>query len=111
MYFTSDVPYFVRSEMDGTPYESPERLWRASPIRYIADARTPTLFLQYEMDFRCPMQEAIQMYSGLLDIGVDTRLVMFTGDNHTMTTTGKPSHRIRREMEIHQWFDVYLRKV
>lgn len=108
MYFTSDVPYFVRAEMDGTPYENSDRLWRASPIRYIQDARTPTLFLQYEMDFRCPIQEAIQMYSGLLEVGVDTRLIMFEGDNHTMTTTGKPSHRIRREAEMHQWFDAYL---
>jgi dipeptidyl aminopeptidase/acylaminoacyl peptidase len=108
MYYLGDIPYFARSEMDGTPREHPERLWRASPIRCIEDAKTPTLFLQYEMDFRCPMEEALQMYSGLLENGVETRLVMFAGDSHSMTTTGKPSHRVRRAREMQAWFERYL---
>jgi dipeptidyl aminopeptidase/acylaminoacyl peptidase len=109
MYYMGDVPYFVRSEMDGTPYAHSERLWRASPIRYIENAKTPALFLQYEMDFRCPMEEAIQMYSGLLENGTETRLVMFSGDSHSMMTAGKPSHRVRRTTEMHAWFGHYLK--
>ncbi|MDR2156281.1 MAG: S9 family peptidase, partial [Clostridiales Family XIII bacterium] len=109
MYYLSDVPYFVRSEMDGTPHEHPERLWRASPIRRIGEAKTPTLFLQYEMDFRCPMEEALQMYGGLLENGVETRLVMFSGDSHGITGAGTPRHRMRRTREMQAWFDRYLK--
>ena len=109
MYYVCDIPFFVRGEMGGTPEEIPEEYHRASPISYVRDVKTPTLFLQYDADYRCPIDQGIQMYNGLIHNGVDARIAIFSGDNHTMIMTGKPSSRIRRHEEIIGWFDKYLK--
>ena len=38
-----------------------------------------------------------------------TRFVMFYGENHELSRSGKPKNRIRRLKEICDWFDIYLR--
>jgi len=108
MYYVCDIPDFVRAEMGGTPSEIPEEYHRASPVSYVENIRTPTLFLQYDADFRCPIDQGIQMYNGVLMNGVEAKIVFFSGDNHTMIMTGKPSSRIRRQEELAGWFDKYL---
>lgn len=109
MYYVCDIPFFVRGEMGGTPQEIPEEYHRVSPINYVQDVKTPTLFLQYDCDYRCPIDQGIQMYNGLIHNGVDARIAIFSGDSHTMIITGKPSSRIKRHEEIINWFDKYLK--
>ena len=109
MYGCSDIPRFCQSQMDGTPWDNFDGLWRASPLKYADNVKTPTLFLQYSDDFRCPMQEAVQMYSALIMRGVETRLVMFHGNSHKMRSLGKPTQRNRRCKEILTWLDKYVK--
>ena len=35
---------------------------------------------------------------------VETRMVIFHGENHELSRGGKPRHRVRRLKEITQWF-------
>ena len=46
----------------------------------------------------------MQMYTAILNNGVDTKLVYFKGENHELSRSGKPSHRIKRLKEIIEWF-------
>jgi len=108
MFYVSDIPYFVKGEMGGSPQEAPEEYRRASPITYVDQARTPTLFLQYDSDYRCPIDQGLQMFGGLQTAQVESRIVIFSGDSHTMIITGKPSSRLRRYREMTDWFDRYL---
>ena len=71
-------------------------------------AKTPTLFIQSDEDYRCWMGDAIQMFSALKYFGVDARLCLFHGENHELSRSGKPTHRIRRMQEMMDWFDKYL---
>ena len=109
MYGTSDIPKFCQSQMNGTPWDNYEELWRASPIKYADKVTTPTLFLQYGDDFRCPMQEAVQMYIALMLRGIETRLVIFHGNSHKMRSLGKPTQRNRRCREIIEWLEKYVK--
>ena len=109
MYGCCDIPEFVETSQAGNPWDGYEALWRSSPLRYADKVKTPTLFLQYMCDYRCPMDQAIQMYYALHSHGVDTRLVLFEGDSHVMIMLGKPSHRVRRHTEMLGWFDKYLK--
>ena len=43
------------------------------------------------------------------DTGVPTRMCLFHGENHELSRSGKPKHRIRRLREITSWFDHYLK--
>ena len=35
---------------------------------------------------------------------IETRLVIFKGENHELSRGGKPTHRLRRLNEITNWF-------
>ena len=43
------------------------------------------------------------------DLDVEARLCMFRGENHELSRSGKPKHRIRRLTEITNWFEKYLK--
>ncbi len=88
-------------------YNANEEMWDASPLKYANNAKTPTLFIHAFEDYRCPLFEALQMYTVLKCNGVDTRLVAFKNENHDLSRTGKPKARIRRLEEMGAWLEKY----
>ena len=107
---TSDIgPWFTPDQNAGDLYASPELLWARSPLKYAAAVKTPTLFIHSDEDYRCPLEQGIQMYSALLDRGVEARLCLFHGENHELSRSGKPKHRLRRLQEITDWFERFAR--
>ncbi|MDD6143668.1 MAG: S9 family peptidase [bacterium] len=109
-YGVSDIGFtFAEDQNAGNPFESPEKLWQHSPLKYAANAVTPTLFIHSDEDYRCPLAEGLQMYTALVDRGVPARLCVFHGENHELSRSGKPSHRVRRLKEITDWFERYAR--
>lgn len=108
--FMSDIgPYF---NPDQCGAESPfdfEPLWEHSPLKYAANAKTPTLFIHSDQDHRCPLPEGMQMMQALVMNGVETRMCIFHGENHELSRSGKPQHRIRRLTEITDWFNQHTR--
>ena len=55
------------------------------------------------------MGDALQMFSALKYFGVETRMCLFHGENHELSRSGKPSHRVRRLSEMMEWFEKYLK--
>lgn len=90
-------------------YNCAEELWDISPLKYVNNAITPTLFIHSTNDYRCPISEAIQMYTALKCRGVETKIVGFIGENHELSRNGKPLHRIRRLKEITEWINKYCK--
>ena len=87
-----------------------EELWSMSPLKYVNNAVTPTLFIHSTEDYRCPVPEALQMYTALKCRGVESKIVLFKGENHELSRSGKPTHRIKRLTEITSWMDNHLMK-
>ncbi|MBQ6333520.1 MAG: S9 family peptidase [Erysipelotrichaceae bacterium] len=83
-------------------------LWAMSPLKFVNNAKTPTLFIHSTEDYRCPVPEALQLYTALTCNGVETRMCLFKGENHELSRSGKPTHRIRRLKEITDWMDSHL---
>ena len=111
-YGVSDIGYFFAPDQchgDVFTPEGREALLRQSPLCYAGNVTTPTLFIHSDEDYRCPMAEGIQMYTALADRGVPTRLCLFHGENHELSRSGKPAHRVRRLQEITDWFGKYSR--
>ena len=81
-----------------------------SPLKYVNNVQTPTLFIHSDEDYRCPLPEGLQMYTALRNLGVDSRIVIFKGENHELSRSGKPAHRSRRLQEITSWMDKYCKK-
>ncbi|MBO7079413.1 MAG: S9 family peptidase [Bacilli bacterium] len=81
-----------------------DKMWESSPLKYADKVKTPTLFIHSNEDYRCPMEQGMQMYTALKYFKVDTKLVYFKGENHELSRSGKPSHRLKRLNEITTWF-------
>ncbi|MEG2007501.1 MAG: S9 family peptidase [Oscillospiraceae bacterium] len=107
---TSDIGwYFSADQTGGTPWDGLDKIWAQSPLKYADRVKTPTLFIHSEEDYRCPVSEGTQMFSALLAHGVPARICLFKGENHELSRSGKPKHRVRRLREISDWFDKYLK--
>jgi dipeptidyl aminopeptidase/acylaminoacyl peptidase len=78
-----------------------EAVLRQSPLTYARDIRTPVLILHSEDDLRCPISQAEQLWVVLKRLGRDVEFVRFPDENHELSRSGRPSHRVDR-------FDVIL---
>ncbi len=107
---TTDIGYFfVEDQHLATPWSDYEKLWWHSPMKYADRVKTPTLFIHSDEDYRCWLVEAVQMFTSLKYHGVESRLVIFKGENHELSRSGKPKHRLRRLEEITGWFEKHLK--
>lgn len=107
---TTDIGYFfVEDQQGATPWNDPDKLWWHSPLKYADKVKTPTLFIHSDEDYRCWITEVYQMFTALKFHGVESRLCIFRGENHELSRSGKPKHRIRRLEEITNWFNQYLK--
>lgn len=97
------------SQLGTDPWHDFDTVWEHSPLKCAPNAKTPTLFIQSDEDYRCWMSDAIQMFSALKMNGVDSRLVLFHGENHDLSRSGKPKNRISRLTEIGNWFETHLK--
>ncbi len=104
-YVNTDIHPFTRQYLRATPWDDPDVYAKTSPMTYITRARTPTLIQHGELDRRVPIPNAYELYQGLQDRGVPTRLVVYKGFGHGLT---KPKAQ-RAAMEHNlEWFDVHL---
>lgn len=106
----SDIsPYFVNDQVAASSDFDVEKMWQQSPLKYVKDVKTPTLFINSDEDYRCPISEGTQMFHAILSHGITAKMFIFHGENHELSRSGKPKHRIRRLKEITSWFDKYLK--
>lgn len=107
---TSDIgPYFA-SDQCGAGIDNLEALFHRSPMEEILkNAKTPTLIIHSDKDYRCPVSEGYQLYSALVERGVESKLMLFHDETHELSRSGKPKNRIKRLREITLWMDKYLK--
>ncbi|MDR1795286.1 MAG: S9 family peptidase [Erysipelotrichaceae bacterium] len=111
MYSTSDIGYDVTYDyVVGSPFENLENIWKQSPAKYVDQAVTPTLFIHSDADYRCPMEQAFQMYVPLKVKGVDSEFVLYKNEHHGVSIFGKPAKRLHRYNKVLDWFKKYLKK-
>ncbi|WP_236035175.1 S9 family peptidase [Alkalihalobacterium elongatum] len=106
-YGTSDIGFFFTEWQHGHAdlWDDVEKLIKLSPLHYARDVKTPTLILHSEQDLRCPMEQAEQWYVALKRLGVETMLVRFPDEDHNLSRSGKPKHRLERLQHIIGWFE------
>ena len=85
-----------------------DKLWNASPLKYAANIDTPLLILHSENDYRCPIEQAQQLYITLKAMGKETSFVRFPEASHNLSRTGLPNLRIERLKQITGWFKKYI---
>lgn len=109
-YGVSDIGYYFAPDQTGAnPWDNLEKMWEQSPIKHAKNVKTPTMFIHSDEDYRCPLEQGLQMYTRIKENGVDTKMYIFHGENHELSRSGKPKARIKRIEKIKEWFDGYLK--
>jgi dipeptidyl aminopeptidase/acylaminoacyl peptidase len=70
-----------QSNLGGAPWQAVERYARNSPIRYVADIRTPLMIVQGDLDF-VAMQQGEELFTALYRLGRRAQLVRYWGEGH-----------------------------
>jgi dipeptidyl aminopeptidase/acylaminoacyl peptidase len=111
MFGTSDIGHWFNVlELGGAlPWEDTARYLERSPLTYAKDITTPLLIIHSEDDLRCPMEQGEQLFAALKKLRRDVVLVRFPDENHEMSRSGKPRHRLERFRLILEWFERHLR--
>ncbi|MBX6342798.1 MAG: S9 family peptidase, partial [Thermomicrobiaceae bacterium] len=108
-YGTSDIGFrFGEYEIGGMPWENRDQYLRLSPISYVERMTTPLLILHSEADYRCPIEQAEQLFVMLKRLGREVEFVRFPDESHGLSRNGKPKHRVERLQHILRWFERYL---
>ena len=110
MWGSSDFNWAFQQELNNKPpFEDLQKFWDHSPMKYIGNAKTPTLVIHSENDLRCPIEQGEQIFVGLKKLGVDSEMVRFPDEFHGLSRTGRTDRKIVRLNHIRRWFDQYLR--
>lgn len=106
----ADAGYLAnRLQVGAFPWEDFGKAWSTSPLSRAKNVKIPILFLQSDQDYKSWLGEAVQMFSAVKRQGTPTRLVLFHGENHDLSRSGRPANRVTRLKEIEEWFEEYLR--
>ena len=104
-YVSTDITPFTRQYLHATPWDDPAIYAKTSPITNIKKAKTPTLIQSGSADKRVPPPDSFELYRGLQDQHVESRLILYTGFGHPIT---KPkSNRAVMQANL-DWFNHYL---
>ncbi len=110
-YGVSDIGWYfaVDQHSAGPPWETVEKYLEKSPLFKIDKVKTPLLIIHSTEDYRCPLEQAIQLFTALKVRGIKTKIVLFPGENHDLSRRGKPRQRIERLKQIVKWFEDHLK--
>jgi dipeptidyl aminopeptidase/acylaminoacyl peptidase len=107
-YGASDAQGLTEGEFFGHPWENQIMYDTLSPIRYVKKAKTPTLLVQSEEDFRTPIGNAELWFQALKKQGVPAEFVRYPRSNHDLSRTGEPWLIVDRLSRLRQWFTYWL---
>ncbi|MCC6245688.1 MAG: S9 family peptidase [Gemmatimonadaceae bacterium] len=107
MYAQSDVQrnrqYYLGNKL---PYDNFDAYWTQSPIKYIKNAKTPTMIHVVEGDPRVPSPQSVELHMALKRLGVPTELFMYPGASHGIPDARNRLVKSAAEMS---WMDYYVR--
>jgi len=108
MYAQSDVRANRTMIFGGTPWQKDAPIdvfWGTSPLKDVANAKTPTLFFVGENDTRVGPPQSVEMYRALKSNNVPTHLYIGPGEPHQW---GGTRHLIFKGNAELEWFEKYV---
>ncbi|HET8678029.1 MAG TPA: S9 family peptidase [Blastocatellia bacterium] len=105
MYAQSDIQRNREFYYRGLPYDNFEHYWDVSPLKYIKNARTPTLIHVVDGDPRVPRPQSEELHMALKKLGVPTELFVYPGTTHGIT---EPRNQLVKMVSEFKWFEKWI---
>ena len=108
MYAQSDTRSQRTPWFGGTPWQvdAPTDLyWDHSPLKYVSNVTTPTIFLVGEDDLRVPMPQSVEMHRALKSLGVPTHLYVAPREGHGWRELRHQLFKMNAELA---WFEQHV---
>ncbi|MEJ7649548.1 MAG: S9 family peptidase [Nakamurella sp.] len=102
---SSDIGHFFSEAYVAADRETQ---WAKSPLAHADDISIPLLVIHSEQDWRCPIEQGQRLYTALKLRGAETEMLIFPGEGHELSRSGRPQHRVQRFEAILQWWQQYL---
>jgi dipeptidyl aminopeptidase/acylaminoacyl peptidase len=108
-WYTADFTLFHPTWFRKAPFDDPADFAARSPITHVAKIQTPLMFILGDEDWRTPPAAGGEdLFRALKYLKRPTVMVRFPGENHELSRSGKPWHRVERLQHIIGWFDQWL---
>ena len=108
-WFTADFTLFQPTWFRKAPWEDPQDFAARSPITHVANVTTPEMFILGDQDYRTPPADGGEMmFRALKYRHIPTVMVRFPRENHELSRSGEPWHRVERLQHIVGWMDEWL---
>ena len=107
LYGTSYIRASLRISFPDSPYLNRKDYDERSPITFVRNCRTPTLLLHGELDSGVPVGQAYEFYNGLKDVGVETEMVVYPRERHSIQ---ERAHQLDVQQRILAWFNKHLKQ-
>lgn len=107
-YVNTDITPFTPQYLKATPWDDPEVYAKTSPITYLKNAKAPTLIQHGATDQRVPPPNAFELYRGLQDRGVPSKLIVYKGFEGVGHGPSKPKSSRAVMQHNLEWFEKYM---
>ena len=107
MYAQSDVQRNRQHYLgDKLPYDDFDAYWNQSPLKYIKNAKTPTMIHVVKGDPRVPSPQSEELHMALKRLGVPTELFVYPGETHGIPD---PRNQLVKATAEMAWMDYWIR--
>jgi dipeptidyl aminopeptidase/acylaminoacyl peptidase len=106
LYGTSGIRAGMRVNNGASPYYNRKSYDDDSPITLIRNCRTPTLLIHGINDRGVPVGQAYEFYTGLKDVGVETEMIVYPREGHSIQ---EYAHQLDLQKRVVAWFDKHLK--
>ncbi|HJW71571.1 MAG TPA: S9 family peptidase [Geothrix sp.] len=105
MHGATEELWFPEHDLTGTPWDKAAAYDRMNPSSHVKAFKTPCLVITGERDYRVPYTQSLQFFTGLQEMGVPSRLIVFKNDGHW--PDGLKSMPVYYNAHL-EWFQKYL---
>jgi dipeptidyl aminopeptidase/acylaminoacyl peptidase len=102
---SSDIGWYL---VDAHLGADPARQEAQSALARAGEITTPTLVVHAEQDWRCPVEQGQRLYVELKRRSVPSELLLFPGEGHELSRSGRPRHRLARLEHVLRWWARWL---
>jgi dipeptidyl aminopeptidase/acylaminoacyl peptidase len=106
MYAQNDSQANREHYFTGKPYDKFEHWWDQSPLKYIKNAKTPTLIHVGQDDPRVPRPQSEELHMALKKLGVPTEFIVYPRMGHGLT---EPRFQMVKMVAEYNWMEKWIK--